>query len=60
MLRDDPQQNGVSLLTPVSHPLSGRAGKIVKFWNMWLKFERDILTAFAERLSGRAAEQQKL
>ena len=44
--------------------LSGRAAewqsrKNVKFGNIWLRFERDILTAFAERLSGRAAEQKK-
>ena len=37
-----------------------RAGKIVKFWIMWLRFERDILIAFAGRLSGRAAVQKKI
>ena len=40
--------------------LSGIAGKIVKYGNTWLRFERDILIAFAERLSGRAAEQTKI
>ena len=37
-----------------------RRKKFAKLWNIWLRFEKYIPRAFAERLSGRVAERKKL